>query len=73
MEGKGIVFAKACFIFGGIRGSNFMISRVSKAKISCHLMLVILLTFNKPYFLMGETKQENSPWDRQHINLKLNF
>lgn len=55
MDGKDIVYAKAYFIFSGIHGNNFVISRVTETKISDCLMLIISLTCNNSLCLfMGK-------------------
>lgn len=51
MDGKGIVYAKAYFIFCGIHGNNFVILRISETKISHCLMLIISLTCNNSLFI----------------------
>ena len=51
MDGKGIVYAKAYFIFCGIHGNNFVILRISETKISHCLMLIISLTCNNSVYL----------------------
>ena len=56
MDGKGIVYAKAYFIFCGIHGNNFVILRISETKISHCLMLIISLTCNNSVYLWEKFK-----------------
>lgn len=46
MKGKGIIFAKAYFIFDGIHANILTISNVTEAIIADHLTLITLLTYN---------------------------